>query len=341
MRRSLILLLALCLVPLSGQAPANRHPRGASPSPRWAAFIRPHFQARIEGIPASFGTVPKQLDCWGNCDYGDCVSAEECYKLAAYSVQMGATETFVPGNTIVAWASSHGFLNGANLTDVMDAMAADGISVNGVVYKDGPYSSVDFTNDATLSAAIYQGPVKIGIAADQLESAVNSTNNQNGWFLTGARADQNEDHCVCLLGYGTPAQLAALLGVQVPSGVNPASRCYLLGTWGTIGVIDQSSLVNICSEAWLRTPSTIPAPVPTPTPVPPTPPPTPPPPTPPTPTPTPAGAITLPIGNYTISVTPNGTVFTPTPVGQTIVFPSPVQSIDILPGTAKPLRKAG
>jgi len=305
-----------------GQGPVAKRPRGARPSPRWAAFTRPHFQPTI-GIPASFGTVPPQLDCWGNCDYGDCVSAEEAFKLAAYSVQLGASETFVPSATIVSWASKHGFLNGADLTSVMDAMASDGISVGGQTLKDGPYASVDFTSDATLSSAIFTGPVKIGIAADQLEGVVGST---NGWWLTGATADQNEDHCVCLLGYGTATQLGTMLNVAVPSGVDPSTRCYLLGTWGTIGIIDQKSLINICSEAWTRTPSTIPSPVPTPTP---TPTPVPPTPTPIPPTPTP-GVITLPAGNYTISIVNGATVFTPAPSGQTITFSAPVSSIQIL-----------
>lgn len=294
------------------QAPAKaRRPRGARPSPRWKAFVAPQHRARI-GIPASYGAIPSQLDCWGNCDYGDCVSAEEAFKLAAYSVEQGAAETFVPAATLVAWAASHGYLNGADLTDVMDSMISDGIVVNGVTYKDGPYSSVDFTTDSTLSSAIYTGPVKIGVAADQLENVVGS---KNGWWLIGATADQNEDHCVCLLGYGTAAQLSAIVGTPVPSGVSPTTHCYLLGTWGTIGVIDQASLVAITSEAWLRNPSTIPTPVPTPPPVPPPVPP----PTPPTPTP---GVVSLPSGNYTITVTNGVTVFTPVPAAQTVTLPN-------------------
>src|SRR5208282_2416572 len=140
-------------------------------------------------------------------------------------------------------------------------------------------------------------------------------------------------------GYGTAAQCSVILATPIPSGLAPSTQCIIVGTWGTQGIAEFKSLVGITSEAWLRNPTTIPAPVPTPVPTP-----TPVPPTPtPTPTPTPAppvGAITLPIGNYTITVTPAGTVFTPTPAGQTITFPSPVQSIDILPGASK-LKRAG
>ena len=38
-----------------------------------------------------------------------------------------------------------------------------------LTYDDGPYYSVDWTNAGTLQSAISQGPVKLGIAADQLE----------------------------------------------------------------------------------------------------------------------------------------------------------------------------
>lgn len=46
-------------------------------------------------------------------------------------------------------------------------------------YNDGPHFSVDWTNAATLQDAIYKGPVKIGVSADQLETVVGSN---SGWF---------------------------------------------------------------------------------------------------------------------------------------------------------------
>jgi hypothetical protein len=45
--------------------------------------------------------------------------------------------------------------------------------------------SVDWTNPATLNSAIAQGPVKIGVAATQLEAAWRSTNGKTGWFAPG------------------------------------------------------------------------------------------------------------------------------------------------------------
>jgi hypothetical protein len=250
-------------------------------------------------VPSSYGIVPAALSTWGNTRYGDCVSAEEAAAKAVWSVLAGCPELVIADSTLIAWARKHGFLNGADLTSVMDAMIKDGITgPDGKTYRDGPYSSVDWTDDAVLSSAIYSGPVKIGVAAGQLEDVV--TPGTNGWLLTGAKTDQNLDHCVGLCGYGAVAELFGLLKLPVPSGANASSRAYLLFTWGTIGVIDRSSLLAICGEAWLRIPTTpeqpLPAPVPTPT-----------------PTPTPStGVITIDLASSTISA-PSGWSLVPTP----------------------------
>ncbi len=250
--------------------------RGAIPSPRCRAFAaNPH---RAAPVPDSWGVVPTKLTLWGNSDFGDCVSAEEAAAKAQYSTMCGLPETYISDAEVISWARSNGFLNGANLTDVMDAMAKSGMTANGQTYGDGPYQSVDWTNDAVLSSAIYQGPVKIGVAADQLSNA--GAGDANGWWGTGFRKDGNEDHCVNLCGFGTAQSLADLMKVAVPSGVSPTARCYLLFTWGTIGIIDRPSMLAITGEAWLRLPTTpgqlpVPPPTPVPTPTPPGPPPSP------------------------------------------------------------------
>ena len=249
--------------------------RGAIPSPRCKAFAaHPH---KATAVPDSWGVIPTQLSIWGNSTYGDCVSAEEAAAKAQYSTMCGLAETFISDSEVVKWARSNGFLNGANLTDVMEAMAKSGMTANGQTYGDGAYQSVDWTNDAVLSSAIYQGPVKIGVAAGQLEGVVAGT---NGWWATGFTKDNNEDHCVNLCGFGTAQSLADLLQLSVPKGVSATARCYLLFTWGTIGIIDQPSMLAITGEAWLRLPTTpgqlpVPPPAPPPTPTPPGPTPTP------------------------------------------------------------------
>jgi hypothetical protein len=201
---------------------------------------------------------------WGNSTWGDCVSAEEASaKDADGSVKLA-------DQTVTSWASAHGFLNGAMLTDVMDAMAKDGMQQGGNTYGDGPYNSVNWTDWPTLTSAIAQGQVKIGVAAAQLQNVVGGA---NGWFLGSAYKDGNIDHCVGLAGYGTVADCAKALNVAVPANSNPNDNAVILFTWSTYGIVTLPALVAITGEAWLRNPTSIvtPAPTPGPTPTPPSP----------------------------------------------------------------------
>jgi len=264
-----------------------QHPRGAYPSPRHKlAAATPHIKR--PGVPDSFGIVPKTLQMWGNDTYGDCVSAEEAASKAMWSVMNAYPELLIPDQTLIDWARQGGYLNGANLTDVMDSMISTGITVGSTKYTDGPYQSVDWTKDDVLSSAIITGPVKLGIAANQISNVFTAA---NGWFATGFRQDNNEDHCVPLWGFGPLSALFAMLGVPLPSGANPTARGYLMYTWQSIGVIDQPSLIAITGEAWLRMPTTPQQPAPVPVPPGPNPPPPPPPP-PPNPTPGPGMTVT-------------------------------------------------
>src|SRR5262249_37451754 len=148
------------------------------------------------------------------------------------------------------------------LSDVLDLMVKSGFQQGGHTYDDGPHNAVDWTNVAVLQNAIAHGPVKIGVAADQLETAWDAKNAQNpgnpqdGWFATGFKQDTAEDHCVSLCGYGTFSWLAGQLGVQVPQGLDGSTPGYGLFTWDTIGIIDQPSMVAITQEAWVRNPTT-------------------------------------------------------------------------------------
>jgi hypothetical protein len=69
-----------------------------------------------------------------------------------------------------------------------------------------------------MQSAISQGPVKIGVAANQLEAVC--TPGKNGWLATGFKPDPNEDLTVSLCGYGTISWLAQQMDVTVPSGVD-------------------------------------------------------------------------------------------------------------------------
>lgn len=240
--------------------------RGAIPSPRHKlAAAVPH---RIVGpTPIQFLWSPTQLSMWDNDVDGVCVTAEEALKCSC------SPKVFITDDTVIAWATKNSVLNGADLTQVLDLMQSGGFPQDGVIYNDGPYTSVDWTNSTALQNAIAQGPVKIGVAADQLENAAPEPPVM-GWLATGFAADANEDHCVSLVGFGTIAWLSGqiqllaqklgLQALQLPDdGMNVTQQAYALFTWKSIGIIDVPSLLAICGEAWLRNPSTlVAAPVP-------------------------------------------------------------------------------
>jgi hypothetical protein len=223
--------------------------RGAFPSPRHRlASAMPHVATAP--APAQFLWKPAQLSIWGNDQYGDCTVAEEAF---AKGAQPGV---FIPDDVVIAWARANGAIDGDTLIDVLDKMQSGGFALDGKSYDDGAPLSVDWTNAAALQAAIAQGPVKIGVAADQLQNVVPDPPT-NGWVAIGFTQDQNLDHCVSLCGYGSIAWLADQLGVTIPDTIDNTVSAYALFTWNSIGIIDVPSLLAICGEAWLRNPTTI------------------------------------------------------------------------------------
>ena len=252
-------------------------PRGARRSPpHILAAAMPHTIVRA--VPAQFVGLAAQLDYWGNNQYGDCVSAEEAHAKAAWSQgYCGLSELFVPSQTIIDWAQKHGYLNGADLSSVMDDMAKDGIDVNGTNYKDGGNQAVDYSNEAVLQSAIFQGPVKIAMAANALPSGAG---NNTGWYAVEAVNDHNTDHCTGLAGFGRADFLYQAMKVPLPSALSPSQLGYIFYTWSTYGFVSHDWLMGCTDEAWVRNPTT-----PGQSPIPPTPPV---PPTPPGPTPGPA-----------------------------------------------------
>lgn len=225
--------------------------RGAIPSPRSALAAAVPYVSLI-GAPPNLIMKPQQISMWGNDVHGDCVTAEEAFAKACHS-----PEIFVNDSLVMQWATQHGVLEGANLHQVLQWMQTDGFKQKGHTYDDGPFYSVDWTNAAALASAISQGPVKIGVAADQLEAAWRQNQGHTGWFAAGFQSDANEDHCVSLCGYGTIMWLAQQLKAKVPANIDGTKPGYALFTWDSIGVIDQPSMVAITHEAWLRTPTTI------------------------------------------------------------------------------------
>lgn len=267
-----------------------RFKRGAIMSPRHKLMAATPFKPR--GTTADrFLMAPKTLSMWLNDQDGDCVTAEECMKIACALL---SPEVVIRDEVLKPWIDKYDFANGATLTDVMDKMKEVGITQDDVTYFGGAYDGVDYSKFDSIANALCQGrgPVKIAIDANILPGGAG---NASGFFVTGLKHPaNNSDHCVCFCGFGPiqwlADQLAAQYGVTVaiPSGVDPNGRGAALYTWKTIGIVDESSVPNVPTEAWLRNPATIvngnPVLYPTPTqptPVPPTP----------TPTPAPSGLL--------------------------------------------------
>ncbi|MFC5751647.1 hypothetical protein [Actinomadura rugatobispora] len=225
--------------------------RGAIPSPRSALAAAVPHAARI-GAPPNIMMYPQKISMWGNDTHGDCVTAEEAFAKACND-----PEIFISDDEVIRWAKAHGVLEGATLVEVLKAMQDDGFAGAGVTYDDGPYYSVDWTDSRILQSAIAAGPVKIAIAADQIEAAWHSTHGATGWFATGFKEDVHLDHCVSLCGYGSLSWLAQQLNVDVPAGIDGSKPGYGMFTWNSIGIIDQPSLSAITGEAWLRQPTTV------------------------------------------------------------------------------------
>jgi hypothetical protein len=242
----------------------KRLPRGAMPAPRYElAAATPYVPEPKISAPPSFLMWPVQMSFWNNYTYYDCVAAEEAFAKAC-----AAPPTFVPEATVVSWASAHGVLNGAYLTQVMRMMQADGFRLDNKKYDDGPYFAVNWHDATVLNSAIYShGPVKIGVAAEHFQSAAPGQHGTvkagtSGWAMYNyPRAQSDDDHCVSLCGYGTLAELVQLfqqhhVTADPPSGM-PTGLCYAMFTWNSIGIIDQQSMLNMTFEAWVRNPVTI------------------------------------------------------------------------------------
>src|SRR5437016_7957426 len=111
--------------------------RGAIPSPRSVLMAAvPH---RVEvGAPPSFMRRPAQISMWGNDVYGDCVTAEEAFAKAC-----NEPEIFISDDEVIAWATTHGVLEGGSLYNVLRWMQTDGFPEGALIYDDGRHLAVD------------------------------------------------------------------------------------------------------------------------------------------------------------------------------------------------------
>jgi hypothetical protein len=247
--------------------------RGLKKTSRHQLLAAKRFNPTGAAPPTQVVVIPTKLSMWGNDKYGDCVSASEAARKAAYSVFCGLPETFIPESNVIAWAQRYGYLNGANLTDVMTTMQTNGMAADdGKTYTDGPYAGVDYSKPDLLRAALAVGPVNLGIDANALPPGAG---NGQGWFASGGAPGQfqNEDHCVPLFGYGPVpvlfTELSKAFNITVAPPPNAPAVGYLIFTWSTIGVVDDAWIMSTVGEAWVQNPTTpgqSPSPVPNPNP---------------------------------------------------------------------------
>ena len=227
-------------------------PGGEFPTPNHElAMAQPY---RASGVaPESFLAWPIEISLWGNDKMSNSLWAEEAFAKAC-----AEPKVFIPTDVIQSTARECGSSNFAAF------MQTHGFQMDGKAYLDGPFNSVDWTNAAALNGAIANvGLVKIGVASANLASGPQGqvTPGTSGWAIYGLPAGQPENHCASLCGYGLLAALVDLferhgVNVNLPSGM-PTGLCYAMFTWGSIGIVDRQSLMNITGEAWVRNPTTI------------------------------------------------------------------------------------
>src|SRR5690242_811227 len=92
---------------------------GARPTPGHILQALPPYYALYQP-PAMWSRVPAKLSMWGNSTYGMCVTSEELFAKACND-----PEIFIDEPTGIAWARKHGYLNGADLVEVMDSMRSE------------------------------------------------------------------------------------------------------------------------------------------------------------------------------------------------------------------------
>jgi hypothetical protein len=227
-------------------------PSGDFPTPNQElAAAQPYKPGGL--APESFIVWPIGIGFWGDDQPGNASWAEEAFAKAC-----SEPKVFLPPDVVLSASRECGSLNFAEFTQ------RRGFRMDGKAYLDGPFHSIDWTDSAALHGAIAQvGPVKIGVASADLASGSRGevTPGASGWAIHGLPGGRPGNHCASLCGYGSLAALVGLFErqgatVHVPPGM-PTGLCYAMFTWGSIGIVDRQSLVNITGEAWVRNPTTI------------------------------------------------------------------------------------
>jgi hypothetical protein len=227
-------------------------PSGEFPTPNHELAAAQPYKAGA-AAPESFIVWPIGMDSWGDETGRNSSWAEEAFAKACAEPKL-----FIPTEVVLSTSQECGASNFAEF------MQTHGFQMDRKAYLDGPFNSVNWTNAPALNDAIVNvGPVKIGVASANLASGRQGqvTPGTSGWAIYGLPRGRPENHWASLCGYGPLAVLVDLferhrVNVSLPSGM-PAGLCYAMFIWGSIGIIDQHSLMSITGEAWVRNPTTI------------------------------------------------------------------------------------
>lgn len=203
--------------------------------------------------PESYIAWPMAIGFWGNEKVSNSSWAEE-----AFAKSCAEPKVVIPTDVVLLTSRECGSSNFAAF------LQTHGFQMDSKSYLDGPFQSVDWTNAAALHGAITNvGPVKIGVSMTNLASDTQGqvTPGTSGWAIYGLPTGRPENYCASLFGYGP---LAALVDLFERHGVNvnlttdmPKGLYYAMFIWGSVGIIDRQSLMNITGEAWVRNPTTI------------------------------------------------------------------------------------
>jgi hypothetical protein len=227
-------------------------PTGEFPTPNHELAAAQPYKAG-GGAPESFISWPIRIGSWGTETVSNSSWVEEAFAKAC-----AEPKVLIPADVVLSTSRECGSSNFAAF------MQRQGFQMDGKAYLDGPFNSVNWTDAAALNGAIANvGPVKIGVASANLGSGPQGqvTPGTSGWAIHGLAAGQPENRWASLCGYGPLAGLINLferhgVHVKLPSGM-PTGLCYAMFIWGSMGIIDRQSLMNITGEAWVRNPTTI------------------------------------------------------------------------------------
>jgi hypothetical protein len=227
-------------------------PSGEFPTPNHElAAAQPYKAGGL--APESFIAWPVEIGFWGKGAVDNSTWAEEAFAKAC-----AEPKVFIADEVVLRTSQECGSSNFAAF------MQTHGFQFENKAYLDGPFNSVDWTNPAVLNGALANaGPVKIGVASERLASPPQGqvTPGKNGWAIWGLAAGQPENQWASLCGYGPLAILVDAfeqhgVNVNLPPGM-PLGLCYAMFIWGSVGIVDGQSLMNIIGEAWVRNPTTI------------------------------------------------------------------------------------